>query len=323
MKQLLELAMLLYPAAWRRRYGAELSFLLEDAHSGWRDLFDVVKGGLRARLTAQLKLPYFVQGEIMRLLNPFPTRKIVTALAAVSMLLVAGWYLLPQAEFQADTLILIDPAKVSESQHLPLTELDARGRLNMIDQMLMSSTRLQRVIDTYDLYKNLKGRKRQEEIIQKMRSDITVELAPNPYEKTDGALRAFRIAYRYPNASIVAQVTNQLASLFIEENLKIREQFVEGNLEFLDKRLESLRQQLTQAEARLHAAKSDEERSVQGRDLTLLRDYYSKLFTQSLELTTDAYAEKWQKSERFTILDPARIPETPARLRPRFMTAGW
>ena len=70
-------------------------------------------------------------------------------------------------EYKADTLILVDPQKVPERYVTATVSMDVGGRLSTINQQLMSSTRLQRVIETYDLYKPLKGRKTQEEIDRK------------------------------------------------------------------------------------------------------------------------------------------------------------
>ena len=50
MTKLIRLAALLYPAEWRRRYGAEFLCLLDDARPGWRDLCDVIKGGVAMRI---------------------------------------------------------------------------------------------------------------------------------------------------------------------------------------------------------------------------------------------------------------------------------
>src|SRR5258708_4679717 len=50
MRRLIGLAAYLYPAEWRRRYGAEFQCLLDDAPPTWRDLLDVVRAGLKLRL---------------------------------------------------------------------------------------------------------------------------------------------------------------------------------------------------------------------------------------------------------------------------------
>jgi hypothetical protein len=199
--------------------------------------------------------------------------------------------------------------------------LGAKDRLGQINDQLMSQTRLQRIIDTYQLYPSLRGHKTPKEIIERMRGDITLELVHNL--EGSGPLRGFRVTYRGPVAPLVAQVTNQLASLFIEENLKVREQHVEGTVEFLDRRLAQLRERLKKQEAALRQEKSPDDRELEARDLALSREYYSKLYIQKLEAETSREIEVRQKSERFTILDPARIPEKPARYRPRFLTAGW
>jgi succinoglycan biosynthesis transport protein ExoP len=153
-------------------------------------------------------------------------------------------------QYKADTLILVDPQKVPERYVNTTVSMDVSGRLSTINQQLMSSTRLQRIIDTYDLYKSLKGHKTQEEIIEQMRSDISVVVVRN-FEGGGKSLGAFRIEYHGRVASLVAQVCNQLASLFIEENLKVREQQAEGTSEFIDTRLDLAKKKLDEQETRL------------------------------------------------------------------------
>jgi uncharacterized protein involved in exopolysaccharide biosynthesis len=294
--------MRLYPADWRRRYGVEFQYLLDDTQAGWRDLWDVLRAGFKMRLN--------IKGEtyLMHLSRNF---KIFAGSCAVALLLFVGWKTQAEPEYEATTMVIVDSARVSDST---LTYLGPSERLGMVQDRLLSATRLQRIIDVYDLYKSWKGHKTQQEIIERMRSDIQVELIRGL--DGSGAVRAFRITYRGRNAPLVAQVTNQLASLFIEENLKMRNEGVD----LLDKRLVQLREQLKKDEASLRAAKSPEDREMQARDLGLRRDYYAKLFVQKLEAET---ASQMDRSQRFTILDPARIPEKPARYRARFLTAAW
>jgi hypothetical protein len=45
----------LYPAAWRKRYGAEFEALLEEAPQGWSAVFDLFTGAIRM----QLSIPSF------------------------------------------------------------------------------------------------------------------------------------------------------------------------------------------------------------------------------------------------------------------------
>src|SRR3954469_9147014 len=47
-------ALRVYPAAWRERYASEFAALLEDVKPGWREWGDVVRGGLKMRVTWNL-----------------------------------------------------------------------------------------------------------------------------------------------------------------------------------------------------------------------------------------------------------------------------
>jgi hypothetical protein len=57
-----------------------------------------------------------------------------------------------------------------------------------------------------------------------MRRDIKLELRTTPgRDGYHSATTAFTLPYRGPDPKTVAEVTNTLASFYIEENLKVRE----------------------------------------------------------------------------------------------------
>jgi succinoglycan biosynthesis transport protein ExoP len=64
-------------------------------------------------------------------------------------------------------------------------------------------------------------------------------------------LEAFRITYSGGDPRMVAQVTNQIATLFIDENLKAREQQATGTTDFLQQQLNETRKTLENQEAQL------------------------------------------------------------------------
>jgi polysaccharide chain length determinant protein (PEP-CTERM system associated) len=65
----------------------------------------------------------------------------------------------------------------------------------------------------------------------------------------------FSITYTGENPYVVQQVTNKLASLFIDENLKVREEQAEGTAEFLESELERVKKKLEEQEGQLRAFK--------------------------------------------------------------------
>src|SRR5262249_37280913 len=68
--------------------------------------------------------------------------------------------------------------------------------------------------------------------------------------------KAFSISFTSQSAPLSAKVSNRLASLFIEENLKVREQQVLGTADFFDRQLEKAKQDLDERSQKLAQLKA-------------------------------------------------------------------
>jgi len=151
--------------------------------------------------------------------------------------------------YTSETVILVDAQKVPEAYVKSTVTGDVRNRLGTLSQQILSATRLQRIIDSLNLYPDDRRKLAREDLINRMRADISVSVVSDFGGSQD--LQAFRINYSGQNSRLVAQVTNELASLFIEENLKAREQQATGTTEFLQNQLQETRQILEAQEAKL------------------------------------------------------------------------
>lgn len=101
----LALLIKLYPAAWRRRYGAEYLVLLEETPLSWRVVLDVLGGALDARLHPELVQPGRAMMKQNRVFRVASVGAIVsTAVLAAGLL---GSSHLP--EEAAEMLILMSP----------------------------------------------------------------------------------------------------------------------------------------------------------------------------------------------------------------------
>jgi polysaccharide chain length determinant protein (PEP-CTERM system associated) len=173
---------------------------------------------------------------------------VVSFFLAVSGSTTVITYRLPNV-YTSQTMILVDPQKVPESYVRSTVTGDVRNRLSTLSQQILSETRLQRIIDDLNLYSEERKHFAREEVILKMRSDISVSLVGELGGGQD--LQAFKVSYSGRDPLLVAQVTNKLAALFIEENLKAREQQATGTTEFLENQLEETRKTLEAQEAKL------------------------------------------------------------------------
>ena len=151
--------------------------------------------------------------------------------------------------YQSETLILVDPQKVPESYVKSTVTGDIRNRLGTLSQQILSATRLQKIIDTLNLYPEERKTLAREDLITKMRSEISTSVVGDFGGSND--LQAFKITYHGKDPRLVAQVTNQVASLFIDENMKAREQQATGTTEFLENQLQDTRKTLEEQENKL------------------------------------------------------------------------
>ena len=150
--------------------------------------------------------------------------------------------------YTSETVILVDPQKVPDSYVRATVTGDVRGRLGTLTQQVLSVTRLQKTIETLGLYPEERKRLAREDVISLMRSKINVSMVTG---STPNSLEAFRITYSGGDPRLVAQVTNQIAALFIDENLKAREQQATGTTDFLQEQLSETRRKLEAQEGQL------------------------------------------------------------------------
>ena len=151
--------------------------------------------------------------------------------------------------YSSDTTILVDPQKVPESYVRSTVTGDIRNRLGLLSNQILSATRLQEIIDALNLYPEERKKLSREEVVLKMRSDINTAILSD--FGGSQALQAFKITYSGRDPRLVALVTNKLASLFIDENWKSREQQATGTSEFLSNQVQEARKTLEDQEAKI------------------------------------------------------------------------
>jgi polysaccharide chain length determinant protein (PEP-CTERM system associated) len=121
--------------------------------------------------------------------------------------------------------------------------------LNTVSQEILSRTRLEKVIHTLNLYPTLRKEVSIEQVIEIMKKSIEVNLQSEGYRAR--AQNTFSISYEGEDPQTVMNVVNQLASMFIEENIRAREQQAEGTSIFLSKQLSDIENQLLGKEAEI------------------------------------------------------------------------
>jgi succinoglycan biosynthesis transport protein ExoP len=183
----------------------------------------------------------------IRYLSGFMRRRkksLTLVFSLIFILAVVVAFVLPPIYLSQSTILI-------EEQQIPPEYVQAsitgyvEERLQMITQQIMSRTRLQDIIDQFNLYTEMRQRYTREEIIEKMRDDINLEtISADVRDRQTGrpvsATIAFTLSYEGKNPSTVQRVATVLASLYLEENLKSREERASTTTTFLQQELDDL-----------------------------------------------------------------------------------
>jgi len=94
-------------------------------------------------------------------------------------------------------------------------------------------------MNQFNLYPEMRARYTMEDVLKKMREDIKLEtISADVVDKRTGrpsiATIAFSLSYEGKNPATTQKVTNVLTSLYLEENLKAREQRASNTTDFLE-----------------------------------------------------------------------------------------
>src|SRR5450755_1723046 len=161
----------------------------------------------------------------------------------------ASWLIRPT--YRSGTLILVEQPSVPEKYVVSNIDTDIQHQLDSITEQILSRTRLLRVIDHLGLYAQERTHLSDEDVVQKMRKDIEIELSRGD----DRKLSAFNIYYSSHNPKTAQVTTNELANLFITENLEERQKRSEDTTSFLGDQLEQARGKLAAQEAKMRVFK--------------------------------------------------------------------
>lgn len=190
--------------------------------------------------------------EIREYLDVLARRKWLIVFSFLFVLFAGSVYsvVLPE-QFRSTTTILVIPQRVPENYVQSTVSIGVADRLATIQQQVMSRTRLMTVMEELGLFPKGRAGKPIENVIEEMRNRIGIDVVSDRWRGTDRGMEAFSISFLYEDPRLAMLTASRLASLFIDENLKTREQQAVGTSEFLDSQLKETKAKLEAQENRI------------------------------------------------------------------------
>lgn len=182
--------------------------------------------------------------EIIKQVAIIVSRRRFIILAALCASIIPGIMLTQTLSktYKAETLILIDPQKVPANFVKSIVSTDVNSRINTISKQILSASNLEKIIKQFELFSSPEAKKMfHEDKLESIRNRIDIKLI-----KASRGAGAFSISYVGRDPENAAKIVNTLSSLFINENLKQREEQAMGTSHFL-------KEELAAKEAKLQA----------------------------------------------------------------------
>lgn len=211
------------------------------------------------------------------LIEIFQRRKwwILAPIIVVPILVFFIGRMLPK-QYTSETTILVDPQKIPTEYVKAAATGDVTDRLQTIKQEVMSRTRLQMIAEQVGLYQDVRKQEGMEKVIDRMQKDITVDIIKGATDRSP--IQGFEISYVASSPVIAQKVTQKISELFIQENLRARDQQAQGTHQFLTDELDKAKAQLDAQEEKIRAFKSAHLGSLpeqEGSNLSLISQYQS------------------------------------------------
>src|SRR5271154_1403395 len=155
---------------------------------------------------------------------------------------------LVQPQYISQTLVLVEQQKVPESYVKAVVTEDLSGRLASMKEQILSRSRLQPIIERFNLFSN--GKMSMDDRIDLTRRNIGITPIQSEISRTNG-LPGFFISFKANDARTAQLVCGEIQSLFVNENVSDRAASAAGTTDFLKGQLADAKAKLDEQDARL------------------------------------------------------------------------
>ena len=169
----------------------------------------------------------------------------ILVIAATVMLIAAAVAFLLPPNYKSSATILIEQQEIPQELVMSTVTSYAAERIQMIQARVMSRANLLEIVDKFNLYAAERKYKTTEEILEEVSDNISLNvISADVVDPRTGrpstATIAFSLSFEGENPTTVQRVANELASLYLNENLKNRTQKAEDTSDFFQQEITRL-----------------------------------------------------------------------------------
>jgi uncharacterized protein involved in exopolysaccharide biosynthesis len=183
-------------------------------------------------------------------------RKRMTLVAGALLLIAAAIAFGLPPIYRSVATILIEQQELPPELVRTTVTSYADQRLQVIGQRVMTNANLYEIVQKYNLYPEMQGRDPREVVVARLRDDIKLELISadvvDPrFGRPTQATIAFSLSYDSRSPDLAQKVANEIATLYLNENLKSRTESAQETSDFLTEEADRLGEQIAELESKI------------------------------------------------------------------------
>ncbi len=178
---------------------------------------------------------------------------LILVLTLVGGPLAYGVSLVVPVRYKSQTLVLVEQPTVPTSYVAPVDNTGISERLASMQQQILSRARLEPIIRQLGLFPKDLNRVPMDDLVGRLQKAIEVSAVQPMAETQASSLPGFFVSVTLDNPRTAQQVCTAVTSLFIEENLQLRQEHSEDTTEFLTQQLNDAKTKLDDQDAKLAA----------------------------------------------------------------------
>lgn len=157
--------------------------------------------------------------------------------------------------YTSKALVLAFQQRISDSYVKPVVTEGLVERLTVMQEQILSRSRLEPLIQRFGLYQKYGGPDTAEALVGRLRGDISVVPVRSVIQSREGDLPGFSVNFTADNPRLAQQVCAEITSMFIAEDQRYRQQTAQGTSSFLGSQLADAKTKLDEQDAKLAAFK--------------------------------------------------------------------
>lgn len=158
--------------------------------------------------------------------------------------------------YTSQTLVLVQQQQVPDRFVLSVVNDDFNQRLSTMQEQILSRTRLQPVIEKHSLFKGNDSPKPMEDLVGLTRRALKIATVRALGGPATDQVPGFTIAFTYHEPQTAQLVCQEITSMFIDENLRLRGEKASNTAKFLEGQLQDAKAKLDGEDAKLAAFKA-------------------------------------------------------------------